>query len=201
MVKKDKIRQVRKVLGSYSKVTYNNLKKIVVEKKGLMAAQTFSDALKEGVETGVITRDEGHYGKRPVVWYSKPENAKLEKDYYQELVNSVDSFTERLNFFKEKFPKLNNTEKGQVLFSFIDWLYVIHAKTGMGQLLFNSSKFSDLFQSMVPSLQELDKLSLSGDKKLQSIIWDELFMGWNDVEQDNLEEIDELLGIPKTNKK
>ena len=197
MVKKDKIRNIQKVLNSYPKITYNQLKKIVVEKQKLMAAQTFSDALKEGVGSGIITREEGYYGKRKVVWYSKPENAKQEDDYYRELLSDVDSFTQRLEILKGKFPKLNNIEKGQILFSFSDWLQVIGSKIGMGAGYFiGSPKFTELYvKSVVPALQEIIKLSLSGDLKLQSAIMNEFFMGWNDIKQDCSEEIDEILEI------
>ena len=176
---------------------YNDLKKIVVEKKGDMANQTFSDALKEGVESRIITREEGLDGKRRVVWYSKPENAKQENDYYQELISDLDSFSQRVEILKEQFPKLNNIEKGQILFSFSDWLQVIGSKIGMGAGYFvGSSKFTELYvRSIMPSLQDIIKLSLSGDLKLQSAIMNEFFLGWNDIEQDCSEEIDELLDV------
>jgi len=48
---------------------------------------------------------------------------------------------------------------------------------------------------MVSYLQDLDKLSLSGDEKQQSVIWNELFMGWSDVQVDNIDIIDDLLEI------
>ncbi len=48
---------------------------------------------------------------------------------------------------------------------------------------------------MVSYLQDLDKLSLSGDEKQQSVIWNELFMGWSAVQVDNIEIIDDLLEI------
>ena len=54
MVKKERIHKILKVLDLYPKMKYNDLKKIVVEKKGDMANQTFSDALKEGVESRII---------------------------------------------------------------------------------------------------------------------------------------------------
>ena len=60
MVKKERIREILKVLQTYPKVSFNNLRKIVVEDKRLMAAQTFVDALKEGVDSKVVTREEGH---------------------------------------------------------------------------------------------------------------------------------------------
>jgi len=202
MVKKDKIREIIKILDIYPKITYNNLKKIVVEKKGLMAAQTFAVALKEGVESGIITREEGHYKKRKIVWYSKPENTKRENDYYRELISDLDSFTQRLEILKEQFPKLNNIEKGQILFSFSDWLQVIGSKIGMGAGYFvGSSKFTELYvRSVVPSLGDIIKLSLSGDLKLQSAIMNEFFLGWNHIEQDCSEEIDELLEIANARK-
>ncbi len=175
---------------------YNDLKKIVVEKKGDMANQTFSDALKEGVESRIITREEGLDGKRRVVWYSKPENAKQENDYYQELISDLDSFSQRVEILKEQFPKLNNIEKGQILFSFSDWLQVIGSKIGMGTGYFGSSKFMELYQrSIAPALLDIIKLSLSGDLKQQSAIMNEYFLGWNDIKQDCSEEIDELLEI------
>jgi len=170
MVKKERIREIRKVLDTYPKLTYNKFKEIVVKEKNLMAAQTFSDALKEGVGSGIITREEGHYGKRKVVWYSKPENAKQEEIYYQELISDLDSFSQRVEILKEQFPKLNNIEKGQILFSFSDWLQVIGSKIGMGAGYFvGSTKFTELYvRSVVPALQDIIKLSLSGDLKLQS---------------------------------
>jgi len=58
-----------------------------------------------------------------------------------------------------------------------------------------SSKCSDLSQNNFPLLLELVKLSISGDLKQQSIIFNEFLLGWNDIEQDNSEEIDELLNI------
>ena len=197
MIKKKRIHRILEVLDSYPKIKFNDLKKIVVEKKGFMATQTFSDELKKGVESGIITREEGLYGKRKVVWYSTPENAKQEDDYYRELLSDVDSFTQRLEILKEKFPKLNNIEKGQILFSFSDWLQVIGSKIGMGAGYFvGSSKFTELYQkSIFSSLQDIIKLPMSGDLKLQSAIMNEFFLGWNDIEQDCSEEIDELLEI------
>jgi len=131
------------------------------------------------------------------VWYSKPENTKKENVYYQELISDLDSFSHRLEILKEEFPKLNNTEKGQILFSFSDWLQVIGSKIGMGAGYFiGSPKFTELYvRRVVPSLQEIIKLSLSGDLKLQSAIMNEFFLGWNDIEQDCSEEIDEILEI------
>jgi len=196
MEKKERIRQIRKVLDKHHRVTFNKLKEIVVEKKGLMATQTFSDALKEGVESRIIIREEGLDGKRRVVRYYNPENAKQENDYYQELISDLDSFSQRVEILKEQFPKLNNTEKGQILFSFSDWLQVIGSKIGMGIGYFGSSKFMELYQrSIVPSLQDIIKLSLSGDLKQQSAIMNEYFLGWNDIKQDCSEEIDELLDV------
>jgi len=200
LIKKKRIHRILEVLDSYPKIKFNDLKKIVVEKKGFMATQTFSDELKKGVESGIITREEGLYGKRRVVWYSTPENAKQEDDYYRELLSDVDSFTQRLEILKEKFPKLNNIEKGQILFSFSDWLQVIGSKIGMGTGYFQSSKFSELYlRSIVPSLQDIMNLSLSVDLKQQSAIMNEFFLGWNDIEQDCSEEIDELLEIEIAN--
>ncbi len=196
MEKKERIRQIRKVLDKHHRVTFNKLKEIVVGKKRLMATQTFSDALKEGVESRIIIREEGLDGKRRVVRYYNPENAKEENDYYQELISDLDSFSQRVEILKEQFPKLNNIEKGQILFSFSDWLQVIGSKIGMGIGYFGSSKFMELYQrSIVPSLQDIIKLSLSGDLKQQSAIMNEFFLGWNDIEQDCSEEIDELLEI------
>lgn len=204
MEKNQKIREILKVLEACPKVNFTNLRKIVVEDKRLMAAQTFADKLKEGVESGIITREVDHYKKRKIVWYSKPEYAKKEDDYYRELISDVDSFSQRLEIIKEKFPKLNNIEKGQILFSCNDWLQVICSKIGMGYGIFGSSKFSELYQSVFPSIQEIVKLTLSEDLKQQSEIWNEFFLGWNDIVQDNIEEIDELLEhqtIPKQTKK
>jgi len=197
LIKKKRIHRILEVLDSYPKIKFNDLKKIVVEKKGFMATQTFSDELKKGVESGIITREEGLYGKRKVVWYSTPENAKQEDDYYRELLSDVDSFSHRLEILKEEFPKLNNIEKGQILFSFSDWLQVIGSKIGMGAGYFvGSTKFTELYvRSVVPALQDIIKLSLSEDLKLQSAIMNEFFLGWNDIEQDCSEEIDELLEI------
>jgi len=197
LIKKKRIHRILEVLDSYPKIKFNDLKKIVVEKKGFMATQTFSDELKKGVESGIITREEGLYGKRRVVWYSTPENAKQEDDYYRELLIDVDSFSHRLEILKEEFPKLNNIEKGQILFSFSDWLQVIGSKIGMGAAYFvGSSKFTELYQkSIFSSLQDIIKLPMSGDLKLQSAIMNEFFLGWNDIEQDCSEEIDELLEI------
>ncbi len=200
MEKKERIRQIRKVLDKHHRVTFNKLKEIVVEKKSLMATQTFSDALKEGVESGIIIREEGLDGKRRVVRYYNPENAKQENDYYQELISDLDSFSQRVEILKEQFPKLNNTEKGQILFSFSDWLQVIGSKIGMGIGYFGSSKFMELYQrSIAPSLLDIIKMSLSGDLKQQSAIMNEYFLGWNDIEQDNIEEIDELLEVAIAN--
>ena len=201
MEKKERIRQIRKVLDKHHRVTFNKLKEIVVEKKGLMATQTFSDALKEGVESRIIIREEGLDGKRRVVRYYNPENAKEENDYYQELISDLDSFSHKVEILKEEFPKLNNIEKGRILFSFSDWLQVIGSKIGMGAGYFvGSSKFTELYQkSIFSSLQDIIILSISGDLKLQSTIMNEYFLGWNDIEQDNIEEIDKFLKIPIVN--
>ena len=195
MVKKGRIREILKVLEAYPKVNFTNLKKIVVKDKHLMAAQTFVDALKEGVDSKVITREEGHYKKRKMVWYSLPEYSKEEDNHYRDLIISIDSFKNRLEILKKEFPKLNDIEKGQILFSFNDWLQVIASKIGFWYGVFRSSKFSDLYQSFFPLTLELVKLSISGNLKQQSIIFNEFFLGWNDIEQDNSEEIDKLLNI------
>jgi len=195
MAKKDRIREIQDVLDSYHKLTYNKLKKIVVKKR-LMAAQTFTDALKEGVESGIITREEGFdIGKRKAVWYSKPENAKKEDDYFQILTSDADSFGGRLEVLEQLFSELDNIEKGQILFSFIDWYYAIQAQIALGHSLFNSTKFADLAKHMFSSIQDLEKLALRGSEKQQSIIWNELQMEWNDVERHNGDIIDELLDV------
>jgi len=196
VVKKDRIREILEVLDSYPKIPYNKLKKILVEEKKKMAAQTFANALKEGVESRIITREEDHYKKRKIVWYSKPENVKRENDYYQELINDVNSFSHKLEILKEQFSKLNNIEKGQILFSFSDWLQVIGSRIGMGSGYFGSSKITELYGTKIlPLSLEIVKLSLSVDLKQQTAIMNEYFLGWNDIEQDCSEEIDELLEI------
>jgi len=195
MGKNDRIREILKVLQAYPKVSFNNLRRIVVEDKHLMAAQTFVDALKEGVISKVITREEGHYKKRKMVWYSLPEYSKEEDNYYRDLIRSIDSFKHRLEILKKEYPKFNDIEKGQILFSFNDWLNVIFSKIGFGWGVFASSKFSDLYQNNMPLLQELVVLSISRDPKRQSTIMNEFFLGWSDIEQDNIEEIDKLLKI------
>ena len=200
MVKKERVREILKVLEPYPKVSFNNLKKIVVEDKHLMAAQTFVDALKEGVISKVITREEGHYKKRKMVWYSLPEYSKEEDNYYLNLIRSIDSFKHRLEILKKEYPKFNDIEKGQILFSFNDWLNVIFSKIGFGWGVFASSKFSDLYQNNMPLLQELVVLSISRDPKRQSTIMNEFFLGWSDIEQDCSEEIDELLEIATARK-
>ena len=195
MVKKERIREILKVLEAYPKVNFSNLRKIVVEDKRLMAAQTFVDALKEGVDSKVITREEGHYKKRKIVWYSLPKYSKEEDSNYQDLIRSTESFKHRLEILKKEFPKFNDIEKGQILFSFYDWLQVINSKIGFWIGVFGSSKFVDLLQSNVSLNLELVKLSMIGDLKQKTTILNEFFLGWNDIEQDNIEEIDELLGI------
>ena len=194
MVKKDRIREILEVLDSYPKIPYNKLKKILVEEKKKMAAQTFANALKEGVESRIITREEDHYKKRKIVWYSKPENVKRENDYYQELINDVDSFSHKLEILKEKFLKLNNIEKGRILFAFSDWLQVIGSRIGMGSGYFGSSKITELYGTKIlPLSLEIVKLSLSVDLKQQSAIMNEYFLGWNDIKQDCSEEIDYII--------
>jgi len=200
MGKNDRIREILKVLQAYPKVSFNNLRRIVVEDKHLMAAQTFVDALKEGVISKVITREEGHYKKRKMVWYSLPEYSKEEDNYYLDLIRSIDFFKHRLEILKKEYPKFNDIEKGQILFSFNDWLNVIFSKIGFGWGVFASSKFSDLYQNNMPLLQELVVLSISRDPKRQSTIMNEFFLGWSDIEQDCSEEIDELLEIATARK-
>ena len=195
MVKKERIREIQNILQKYHKVSFNKLKKIVVEDKGLMAAQTFVNALKEGVDSTVITREEGHYKKRKIVEYSLPEHSKEEENYYIELISRMDSFKQRLEILKKEFPKFNEVEKGQILFLFADWLQVIGWRIGFWTGVFGSSKFKDLYQN-IPSLnQELVRLTMVGGPKQQETIMNEFFLGWNDIEQDNSEEIDELLDI------
>jgi len=70
---------------------------------------------------------------------------------------------------------------------------------GFGLGVFGSSKFSDLMQDNTSLLQELVILSISGDLKQQSIIFNEFLLGWNDIEQDNAEEIDKLFDIAIAN--
>ena len=196
MVKKERIREILKVLQIYPKVSFNNLRKIVVEDKHLMAAQTFVVALKEGVGSKVIAREEGHYKKRKMVWYSLPEYSKEEDNYYRDLIRSIDSFKHRLEILKKEYPKFNDIEKGQILFSFNDWLNVIAARIGFGLGVFQSSKFGDLLITVTTKLNlELVGLALIGGTQRQNTIMNEFFLGWNEIEQDNAEEIDELLGI------
>ena len=201
MVKNERIREILKALEAYPKVNFTNLKKIVVKDNDDMSSQTFVNALKEGVESRIIKREEDHSKKRKVVWYSKPDKAKEEDDYYQELISDIDSFSHRLKILKEQFPKLNNIEKGQILFSFSDWLNVISSKIGMGAGYFGSPKFSELYvKSTVPALQELVTLSMIGGFKEQSTIMNEFFLGWNDIKQDNIEEIDHIIEIANSRK-
>ena len=196
MVKIERKREILKVLKAYPKITFNKLKKIVVEDKGLMSAQTFVDALKEGVESNVIKREEGYYKKMKIVEYSLPEYSKAEDEYYQNVINRIDLFKHKLEILKKKFPKFNDIEKGQILFSYFDWLNVIASKIGFGYGVFQSSKFRDLMITATTTLNlELVQLTMIGGPKKQRIIMNEFFLGWNDIEQDNIEEIDELLGI------
>jgi len=195
MVKRRRALDILKVLEKYPKLNFTSLKKIVVKDLD-MSPQTFVNALKEGVESGIITREEDHYKNRPIVWYSKPEFAKAENDYFQEFVSDLDSFKQRLELLKEQFPKFDILEKGEILFSFSDWLQVIGTRGGFGMGYFGSSKIGDLYQkSIFPLSLELVKLSLSVDRKQQRAIMNEYFLSWNDIEQENIEEIDRLLEI------
>jgi len=200
MVKREKIRDILEELKRYPKLNFRALRKIVVEEKHLMAAQTFATALKEGVESKAITREEGHYKKRKIVSYSLAEYSEKEDEYYQELIRSIDSFKNKLEILKKKFPKFNDVEKGQILFSFSDWLQVIASKIGFGYGVFQSSKFMDLAITANNTLNlELVQLTMIGGPEKQRTIMNEFFLGWNDIEQDNAEEIDELLGITTAN--
>jgi hypothetical protein len=193
MVKKERIREIQNVLQVYHKVSFNKLKKIVTEDKHLMAAQTFVDALKEGVDSKVITREEGHYKNRKIVEYSLPEYSKEEENYYNELISNIDSYEQRVEIMKKEFAKFNEIEKGQILFLFANWLQVIGWRIGFWAGVFQSSKFMDLYQD-IPSLsQELVKLTMVGGPKKQETIMNEFFLGWNDIEQENSEKIDKLL--------
>ena len=159
-----------------------------------MAAQTFSDGLKEAVDSGIIRREEGQE-KRKMVWYSIPEIAIKEDLYYNLLSGDITSFQQSFEQLEHLFSELKDVEKGQILFSFLDWYYTIQSQISMGHTLFRSPKFADMSKFMVSYLQDLDKLSLSGDEKQQSVIWNELFMGWSDVQVDNIDIIDDLLEI------
>ena len=194
MVNKEKIRKIREVLEKHKKLSYNKFKEIVVEKKGLMAAQTFSDGLKEAVDSGIIRREEGQE-KRKMVWYSIPEIAIKEDLYYNLLSGDITSFQQSFEQLEHLFSELKDVEKGQILFSFLDWYFTIQSQIAMGHTLFRSPKFADMSKFMVSYLQDLDKLSMSGDEKQQSVIWNELFMGWSDVQVDNIEIIDDLLQV------
>jgi len=180
-------------LEQHKKLSYNKFKKIVVEKKGLMAAQTFSDGLKEAVNSGIIRKEPGQEGKRKVVWYSIPEIAKKEDEYFDFLSNTITGFQQEFERLNSLFSELNDAEKGQILFAFLDWIYAMQAKIAMGHSRFNSPRFADLSKFLVSYMQDLDKLSMSGDEKQQSVVWNELFMGWGDVEDDNIGIIDDLL--------
>jgi len=194
MVNKEKIRKIREVLEKHKKLSYNKFKEIVVEKKGLMAAQTFSDGLKEAVDSGIIRREEGQE-KRKMVWYSIPEIAIKEDLYYDLLSSDITSFQQSFEQLEHLFSELKDVEKGQILFSFLDWYFTIQSQIAMGHTMFRSPKFADMSKFMVSYLQDLDKLSMSGDEKQQSVIWNELFMGWSDVQVDNIEIIDDLLQV------
>ncbi len=194
MVNKEKIRKIREVLEKHKKLSYNKFKEIVVEKKGLMAAQTFSDGLKEAVDSGIIRREEGQE-KRKMVWYSIPEIAIKEDLYYGLLSSDITSFQQSFEQLDHLFSELKDVEKGQILFSFLDWYFTIQSQIAMGHSMFRSPKFVDMSKFMDSYLQGLDKLSMSGDEKQQSVIWNELFMGWFDVKAENLDIIDDLLDI------
>ena len=194
MVNKEKILKIREVLEKQKKLSYNKFKEIVVEKKGLMAGQTFSDGLKEAVDSGIIRREEGQE-KRKMVWYSIPEIAIKEDLYYDLLSSDITSFQQSFEQLEHLFSELKDVEKGQILFSFLDWYFTIQSQIAMGHTMFRSPKFADMSKFMVSYLQDLDKLSMSGDEKQQSVIWNELFMGWSDVQVDNIEIIDDLLQV------
>ena len=200
MVKIEKKREILEVLKAHPKITFNKLKKIVVEDKHLMASQTFVDALKEGVESKVITREPGYYKNRKIVEYSLPEYSKAEDDYYLDIISSIDLFKQKFEIMKKKFSKLNDVEKGQILFSFNDWLQVISSKIGVGHGIFGSSKkFTDLFKSTFQLSLKLVQLTIIGGPQKQRIIMNEFFLGWSDIEQDNAEDIDKFLNIPIPN--
>ena len=193
MVRNEKIRTIYKELKVHKKLSYNKFKKIIVEKKELMAAQTFADRLKEAVESGIIRREEGLDGKRKVVFYSIPEIAKIEDEYLDHLSSTLTGFQQEYDRLEDLFPMLNDVEKGQILIAFIDWIYALQAKISLGHSRFNSPKFADLSHFLSQYTQYIDELIMSGDEKQQSAVWNEMFMGWGSVEEYNNNIIDDLL--------
>ena len=197
MVGKDRIRSIREVLDTHNKLTFNKFKEIVVKEKKLMAIGTFTNALKEAEKSGIIRREKDQIGQK--VWYSLPEIAKNEDEYYDYLSATVTGFQIEFERLESLFSELNDVEKGKILFCFLDLYYEIQSKIALGHFLFHSSKFADISHFMVPYLQDLDKLSISGDEKQQTVIWNETFMGWGDVEDYNMTVIDDLLKIAEAN--
>ena len=193
MASKEKIREIRKILEKHKKLSYNKFKKIVVDKKRKMAAQTFSDGLKEAVSSGIIRREEGLDGKRKVVYYSIPEIAIIEDEYYDFLSSTVTAFQQEFERVDELFSELNDVEKGRLLLAYLNWYYAMQAKIALGHSRFNSPKFADMSKFLAEYMQYFDKLIFSSDEKQQSAIWDEIFMGWGDVEDYNIKAIDDLL--------
>ena len=193
MVSNEKIRKILKELEPHKKLSFNKFKKIVVEKKRLMAIQTFSDGLKQAVTDGIIRKEPGQEGKRKVVWYSIPEIAQKEDEYIDYLSNTITGFQQEFDRLDDSFSGLKDAEKGQILFAFLDWIYAMQAKIAMGHSRFNSPRFADLSNFLVSFMQDLDKLSMSGDEKQQSVVWNEMFMGWGDVEDYSIKVIDDLL--------
>ena len=193
MASKEKIREIRKVLEKHKKLSYNKFKEKVVEKEKRMAAQTFSDGLKEAVASGIIRREEGLDGKRKVVWYSIPEIAIIEDEYYDFLSNTITGFQQEFERVEGLFSELNDVEKGRLLHAFLDWYYAMQAKIALGHSRFNSPKFADMSKFLAQYMQDFDELIFSSDEKQQSAIWDEIFLGWGDVEDYNIKVIDDLL--------
>jgi len=198
LVKKQKIRDICQVLDDFPRVTYNHLKKIVVEEKGMMSAQTFAKALSEGAETGTIERIDDSYGKLKRVWYStKPEFSKLENQMYNELTETITFLKQKLVIFQKNFTKFNSQDKGTIIFAFLDWSYAINSKIFVCYGTFRTRKFGKFIKEMASMGLELSALSLIGDEKERGIIWNELMLGWHEIEQDAIEEIDDFLKLKK----
>jgi len=128
------------------------------------------------------------------VWFSIPEIAQKEDEYFDFLSGTVTGFQQEFDRLDSLFSELKDVEKGQILFAFIDWIYAMQAKAAMGHSRFNSPRFADLSRFLAQYMEYFDELLMSGDEKQQSVIWNEMFMGWGDVEDYSIKAIDDLLG-------
>lgn len=117
-----KQKAVYKVLKEYPTLKFNQLKRIVVKKEGLMSERPFRQALQELVKEGIVLRIEN---SRYDVWYTIDfETNKYENDGIKYFEDLFDNYDKIYNEYHDKRAKMTKTEQVEFLINFIKMLHL-----------------------------------------------------------------------------